>query len=57
MRIENMISNLDEANLAEQAARLDDPNNPNVCNGRWTDQEHDRFVEALRLFGKDWNKI
>lgn len=52
-----MISNLDEANLAEQAARLDDPNNPNVYNGRWTDQEHDRFVEALRLFGKDWNKI
>lgn len=25
--------------------------------GRWTNEEHDRFVEGLRRFGKDWIKI
>lgn len=25
--------------------------------GRWTKDEHLRFVEGLRLFGKDWKKI
>jgi len=26
-------------------------------NGRWTDEEHDRFIEALRIYGKNWNKV
>jgi SHAQKYF class myb-like DNA-binding protein len=26
-------------------------------NGRWTDEEHDHFIDALRLFGKNWNKV
>lgn len=25
--------------------------------GRWTDEEHHRFLEALQLFGKNWNKV
>lgn len=29
----------------------------NINNGRWTAQEHNKFLEALRLFGKDWNKV
>jgi SHAQKYF class myb-like DNA-binding protein len=28
-----------------------------VNNGRWTTEEHQRFIEALRLFGKDWHKV
>jgi SHAQKYF class myb-like DNA-binding protein len=25
--------------------------------GRWTDEEHAKFLEALKLYGKNWNKV
>jgi SHAQKYF class myb-like DNA-binding protein len=25
--------------------------------GKWTDEEHKRFLEGLKLFGKNWNQI
>ena len=25
--------------------------------GRWTDEEHDKFIEGLSMFGKDWRRI
>lgn len=25
--------------------------------GRWTDEEHERFVEGLRMYGKDWQMV
>lgn len=25
--------------------------------GRWSSDEHSRFIEALRVYGKDWQKI
>ena len=25
--------------------------------GRWTQEEHDKFIEGLKLFGKDWRRI
>lgn len=25
--------------------------------GRWTVKEHERFLEALRMYGKDWTMI
>jgi hypothetical protein len=25
--------------------------------GHWTDEEHDRFVEAIMIYGKDWSMI
>jgi len=28
-----------------------------VKEGRWTKDEHERFIEALRQYGKDWAKI
>lgn len=25
--------------------------------GRWTDEEHDLFREAVLMYGKNWNKV
>jgi hypothetical protein len=25
--------------------------------GRWTKEEHFRFMEALKLYGKEWKKV
>ena len=25
--------------------------------GRWTDEEHARFLDALKIYGKNWNKV
>lgn len=25
--------------------------------GRWSEEEHDRFIAALRKHGKDWSRI
>ena len=25
--------------------------------GKWTDEEHKKFLEGLTLYGKNWNKI
>jgi len=32
-----------------------DPNETKA--GRWTDEEHAKFLEALHLYGKNWNKV
>lgn len=29
----------------------------NIQQGRWTDEEHTKFLDALRKYGKDWNKV
>ena len=29
----------------------------NANQGRWTDEEHEKFLEALNIYGKNWNKV
>lgn len=29
----------------------------NLKTGRWTDEEHELFMEALLIYGKDWDQI
>lgn len=29
----------------------------NIKHGRWSKEEHFRFLEALKLFGKEWRKV
>ena len=29
----------------------------NQAEGRWTDEEHDRFREGILNFGKNWNQV
>mmetsp|Transcript_10530 Transcript_10530/g.15770 ORF Transcript_10530/g.15770 Transcript_10530/m.15770 type:complete len:136 (+) Transcript_10530:412-819(+) len=28
-----------------------------ILTGRWTNEEHEKFLEALSLYGKDWKRI
>jgi MYB-related transcription factor LHY len=28
-----------------------------INEGKWTDDEHKKFLEGLKLFGKNWNLI
>lgn len=37
------------------ASKEENPNNK--ANGRWTKEEHERFVEGIRRFGKNWKKV
>jgi SHAQKYF class myb-like DNA-binding protein len=30
---------------------------PGIKVGRWTEDEHELFLEALKQYGKDWNMI
>jgi hypothetical protein len=31
--------------------------NQSIRQGRWTKEEHYRFLEALKLYGKEWKKV
>jgi|FrelakmetLWP11LW_1041352.scaffolds.fasta_scaffold04614_4 hypothetical protein len=31
--------------------------NPSKSTGRWTKEEHFRFLEALKIYGKEWKKV
>lgn len=35
----------------------DDESVQQSASGRWTDEEHRRFIEGLHLHGKCWNQV
>ncbi|KAL6126226.1 hypothetical protein ACLB2K_074277 [Fragaria x ananassa] len=46
------------ASLAEdQSKKIRKPYTITKSRESWTDQEHDKFLEALQLFDRDWKKI
>lgn len=57
----------DEANTLKTHSMKDEPNSQkggtvplseeNANQGRWTDEEHEKFLEALKIYGKNWNKV
>ncbi|KAH9615850.1 hypothetical protein KSS87_022873 [Heliosperma pusillum] len=40
-----------------QCKRVRKPYTITKCRELWTDEEHDKFLEALHLFDRDWKKI
>jgi SHAQKYF class myb-like DNA-binding protein len=55
-------ADLEDSNQKEKIHDDDDHNGgssnlANINNGRWTDEEHERFCQALKMYGKDWNQI
>lgn len=43
---------LDRTNSAQASATESEFNS-----GRWTAHEHERFLEAIEMYGKDWKKV
>ncbi len=54
-----MSANENSNNQISQRSENDDEmgSGEGVNAGRWTDEEHDRFLDALKLHGKNWNLV
>ncbi len=49
-----------KTNLSNKSSSEDDEDmNSNNAkqNGRWTDEEHAKFICALKMYGKNWNRV
>lgn len=46
-----------ESSAEERSFKDGELNSDGLNAGRWTDEEHDKFLEALQIFGKNWNKV
>ncbi|KAH1155883.1 hypothetical protein GYH30_050927 [Glycine max] len=47
----------DPFNMEDQNKKVRKPYTITKSRENWTDQEHDKFLEALHLFDRDWKKI
>ena len=42
----------------EDIESLSDPNTEQMGQqGRWTKEEHSKFIEAINIYGKNWKKV
>lgn len=49
---------LDPADFEEDKdAKDNDEPKDGINEGKWTDEEHQKFVNGLKMFGKNWNMI
>ena len=45
----------DQSDSEEEEAK--DGERPGFHGGRWSKEEHERFLMAMRIYGKDWDSI
>ncbi|KAL6320604.1 hypothetical protein AAG906_008604 [Vitis piasezkii] len=45
------------SSLEDPAKKIRKPYTITKCREKWTEPEHDKFLEALQLFDRDWKKI
>lgn len=50
-------SNEGNAQARDKEKREKAENNQNSVQGRWSKIEHERFIEAIKKFGKDWKSV
>ena len=46
---------LSQTNDKEESQNIEDKKK--FKTGRWTEAEHEKFLEALLIYGKDWDQI
>lgn len=46
-----------QPSLEKEASGTTNSTTYELKTGRWSADEHDRFLEALRIYGKDWEEI
>lgn len=47
----------DKPKKSKSKAQKVDSDGKKYNTGRWTDEEHRKFMEGIQLFGKDWKKV
>ena len=43
--------------ISVQESKKNSQNSIDYNSGRWTDEEHYKFIEAILIFGNDWRKV
>ena len=54
---ENTTSNDMTQGNEESKDKEEEKKQPQAKTGRWMPDEHDRFLQAMRIYGKDWDAI